>query len=336
MEKISVIIPVYKSEQVLKKCINSIISQTYPNLEIILVDDGSPDHSGIICDDYSKIDSRIKVIHQKNSGVSVARNNGLKNATGDYCIFLDSDDYIEPIMYQSMIQIAKQYNCDVVMCDCVKECGGNKQLYTHNIRSGYYNRHQIETEYFQNLLIMPNIEYPPTISNCLVLFKRSLAVENQLYYEEGIRFSEDWLFGAELLYCANSFYYMKGQSFYHYWMNPCSATHTFTIDKWKDYQLLYKRINDEFSKCEIYDFSKQIDLVLLFLVYNAVGEIISEESIDIKKKQKICNAILHEIEVKQMFKRLRILSLPVTTKLKFLTLIYKYRIGFTLLILRGK
>ena len=110
MKKISVIVPVYKVEAVLKKCLDSIITQTYENLEIILVDDGSPDSSGKICDEYSKRDSRVKVIHKKNAGVAAARNSGLKVATGKYCTFVDSDDYIEPVMYQSMIQIAEEYD----------------------------------------------------------------------------------------------------------------------------------------------------------------------------------------------------------------------------------
>ena len=101
MKKISVIVPVYKVEAVLKKCLDSIITQTYENLEIILVDDGSPDSSGEICDEYSKRDSRVKAIHKKNAGVAAARNSGLKVATGEYCIFVDSDDYIDINMIQN-------------------------------------------------------------------------------------------------------------------------------------------------------------------------------------------------------------------------------------------
>ena len=171
MEKISVIVPVYKAEDVLMKCVESILTQTYTNLEVILVDDGSPDHSGAICDQYVKKDSRVKVIHKKNGGVSSARNYGLNIATGDYCTFVDSDDYIDPTMYENMMKKAKQFDCDVVMCDCVKEYGDRGEVYTHEIRSGYYNRKQLEEEYFSHLLIMPNVEYPPTISNCLCLFK---------------------------------------------------------------------------------------------------------------------------------------------------------------------
>lgn len=94
-------------------------------------------------------------------------------AIGDYCTFVDSDDYIESEMYQSMIDIAEQYNCDVIMCDCVKEFGTRTEAYTHDIRQGYYDREQLEKEYFPHLLIMPNVEYPPTISNWLCLYRRN-------------------------------------------------------------------------------------------------------------------------------------------------------------------
>lgn len=334
MKKISVIVPVYKVEAVLKKCLDSIITQTYENLEIILVDDGSPDSSGEICDEYSKRDSRVKAIHKKNAGVAAARNSGLKVATGEYCIFVDSDDYIEPIMYQSMIQIAEEYDCDVVMCDCVKEHKDEQQIYTHDIRAAYYNRTQIEKEYFPHLLMMENIEYPPTISNWLCLFKRVLIEEEKIYYEEGIRYSEDLLFGAEMLYHANSFYYMKGKYFYHYWMNPDSATHTFVSDKWKDYKKLHKRIKEIFSECQIYDLSHQIDLVLLFFVYNTVGDIISTSLLSKKEKIDKCKRILLENEVQEMFERIHILKLQIPIKLKILTGIYKYRLGINALILK--
>ena len=96
---LSVIIPVYKVEQYLCRCIDSVLAQTYTDLEIILVDDGSPDGSGAICDEYAAKDSRIKVIHQKNAGVSAARNAGMDLASGEYLAFIDSDDFIEPEMF---------------------------------------------------------------------------------------------------------------------------------------------------------------------------------------------------------------------------------------------
>ena len=122
--KISVIVPIYKVEKYLNKCIDSIINQTYKNLEIILVDDGSPDDCGKICDEYAKKDSRIKVIHKENSGVSSARNTGLDVVTGDYIGFIDSDDWINVDMYESMMKYLILENADVVRCGiCVHENG---------------------------------------------------------------------------------------------------------------------------------------------------------------------------------------------------------------------
>lgn len=113
---ISVIIPVYKVEAYLPRCIDSVINQTYKNLEIILVDDGSPDKSGEICDKYAALDGRIKVIHKSNEGVAKARNDALDVATGDYIGFVDSDDWIEPDMYEFLMSILSKHDADISMC----------------------------------------------------------------------------------------------------------------------------------------------------------------------------------------------------------------------------
>lgn len=111
---ISVIVPVYNVMNYLKQCLDSIIQQTYTNLEIILVDDGSTDQSGSICDSYKEKDSRITVIHKKNGGLSDARNAGLNISKGDYISFVDSDDYLSPYFYEVLIGVAEKKNCDIV------------------------------------------------------------------------------------------------------------------------------------------------------------------------------------------------------------------------------
>ena len=124
-ELISVIVPVYKVEKYLRKCLDSICSQTWRSLEIILVDDGSPDGCGAICEEYAAKDSRVKVIHKKNGGLSDARNAGLEEAAGSYIGFVDSDDYIKPEMYESMLRRMKEEDADLVVCGllCVDEQG---------------------------------------------------------------------------------------------------------------------------------------------------------------------------------------------------------------------
>lgn len=118
-EKISIIIPVYKVEAYLPKCIESIIHQTYSDLEIILVDDGSPDQCGEICDQYAQNDERIHVIHKKNQGVARARNDGIEYASGDYISFIDSDDWIAENAYEILYQGLKKYDADCAVGKCV-------------------------------------------------------------------------------------------------------------------------------------------------------------------------------------------------------------------------
>ncbi len=116
MPELSIIVPVYKVEKYLPKCIDSILAQTFKDFELILIDDGSPDHCGEICDEYATKDPRIRVIHQENQGVSAARNAGLDIATGSYIGFVDSDDWIEPAMYETMVGLANKQDLDVVIC----------------------------------------------------------------------------------------------------------------------------------------------------------------------------------------------------------------------------
>ena len=118
--KISVIVPVYKVEPYLRKCLDSIVNQTYKNLQIILVDDGSPDNCGAVCDEYAAKDRRIEVVHQKNGGLSAARNAGLKLADGNYIGFVDSDDWIELDMYDYLLKNALKYQADIAVCGRVE------------------------------------------------------------------------------------------------------------------------------------------------------------------------------------------------------------------------
>lgn len=116
MDRISVIIPVYNAEKYLRACLDSVLTQTYPAYEIILVDDGSSDDSGAVCDKYAARDPRIRVIHKANAGVSAARNDGLSVATGDWISFIDSDDTMEPDMYELLLNTAKKYGAEISHC----------------------------------------------------------------------------------------------------------------------------------------------------------------------------------------------------------------------------
>lgn len=143
--KISVIVPVYKVEDYLNECVQSIINQTYQNLQIILVDDGTPDRCGEMCDAWAKIDKRIEVIHKKNGGLSDARNVGLDAAKGNFIAFVDSDDWIEPQMYEVMMNALIKEKADFVACGII-DCYSGKEIK----RSIPYNVGASET--FLNLI----------------------------------------------------------------------------------------------------------------------------------------------------------------------------------------
>lgn len=126
LPKISIIVPVYKAEPYLHRCVDSILAQTFTEWELILVDDGSPDQSGKICDEYAKKDQRVKVIHKVNGGVSSARQKGLDEARGEYTIHADPDDWAEPNMLEELYNEASKKEADMVMCDfiCEYKSGG--------------------------------------------------------------------------------------------------------------------------------------------------------------------------------------------------------------------
>lgn len=136
MAIVSIIVPVYKVENYLERCIKSLINQTLKDIEIILVDDGSPDRSGVICDKFKEIDNRIKVIHKNNGGLSDARNAGLEIASGEYIAFVDSDDWIDSDMMEVLYGLSKKYDADIAECSW-------REVYTDKIREETKNTGQI-------------------------------------------------------------------------------------------------------------------------------------------------------------------------------------------------
>lgn len=142
----SVIVPVYNVDRYLGRCIKSIMQQSYRNLEIILVDDGSTDNSGTICDTFKETDDRIIVIHKENGGLSDARNAGIKMFTGEYVTFIDSDDYVSPDMISLMLTVLKQSSCQIVQCEFVRgkddtyKFTGNGKYKVYNKRNAFENR----------------------------------------------------------------------------------------------------------------------------------------------------------------------------------------------------
>ncbi len=190
---ISVIIPIYNVEQYLRQCLDSVINQTYKNLEIILVDDGSTDNSGKICDEYALKDARIKVIHKENGGVSSARNAGLDIAKGDYIGFVDSDDYIEKDMYEYLYSLNKNNNTLLSVCNFyIKK---NKKI--------------IEAKPITNKTVLSANE----MLECSFkqLFSVNKLIARNLFYD--LRFPKDIRYGEDMTVCMELFIRAKKISY---------------------------------------------------------------------------------------------------------------------------
>jgi len=188
---VSIVIPVYNTQQYLKECIDSAIHQTYKNIEIILVDDGSTDNSHEICDKYGKKDPKIKVIHKLNGGASDARNVGLGIANGEYIYFLDSDDFIKPYAIETLIKEAERYSVDVVFFDAniISDLPYSDKTKYYYIRKGFYTN-PLKGIDMINILIK-NKEYRPSVP--LLFIKRDTLMQNNLFFYKNI-IHEDHLF----------------------------------------------------------------------------------------------------------------------------------------------
>ncbi|WP_279006534.1 glycosyltransferase family 2 protein [Thomasclavelia cocleata] len=168
-ELISVIVPIYNIEMFVERCIKSIVEQSYKNLEIILIDDGSTDSSGDICEKWKKFDSRISVIHKKNGGLSDARNFGLDVARGSYISFIDGDDFIVKDMYKDMLNYICMYNCDICICGICKTENGRKF-----VTRPYTYKNKEFTIFNSEIAIKEVLNDKIDVSSCNKLYKRNI------------------------------------------------------------------------------------------------------------------------------------------------------------------
>lgn len=215
---VSVIVPVYKVENFLNRCVDSIINQTYKRIEIILVNDGSPDNSGNICDMYAEIDSRVRVIHKNNGGLSDARNSGFSMANGEYTIFIDSDDYIELDAIEKMISFARLNQLDIVCCNAYKIINDEYETRNSIIVGGTTDQIMSGQEY----LIDSIIKKKYTAAVWTRMYKTSLLKNKSIFFKKGILHEdEDWT--PRVLLAANRVGYYNF-TFYNYIVREGSIT----------------------------------------------------------------------------------------------------------------
>lgn len=254
---LSVIVAVYNVENYLRKCIQSIIDQQYENLEIILVDDGSTDASGAICDEFKKQDSRIKVLHTVNKGAATARKLGVSNANGKYIAFVDSDDWIEPEMYQEMMKLCTRNDADLVTSGLLYEWPDKSRIMTDSIEEGIYGKKEIQKH------IIPRLIYNGgknaqgiTASASNKIYKKELLKRFIDRIDEKIVLGED----AALIYPYVALVekiVVTHKCWYHYIQHDGSVMRSASLASFEALYALEKYFYDFFRK---YDFFKDIEL----------------------------------------------------------------------------
>ena len=262
---ISVIVPVYNLEKYLVRCIESIIGQTYKNLEIILIDDGSTDTSVQIIDEFKKKYNRIKVIHKENGGESSARNTGLRMATGEYIAFCDCDDWMDPDMYETLAWELNQENIDMVASGWYKETDSSSQ----EIRNALPVNSQVfgRDELLKYLYMRDS--YRGFAYMWDKLYKREILKDkdgNWILFREDLRLGGDVLYLAEVALNVKRAKYVD-RAFYHYYQRDKSGCHTKDVTKLREWLKAYELILQRFEEEQI-DY-KTKDYVKRFLAYHS-------------------------------------------------------------------
>lgn len=268
---ISVIIPVYNLSLYLRECVDSIINQTYKNLEIILVDDGSTDNSYEICQEYKYKDPRIIVLHKQNGGHTSARKYGIQRSTGEYITFVDGDDWIDIDTYAKVAQIIQNNEVDVYASGHIEEYVDRQVTIKNSINAGFYLKDKLQQEIYPRLICNGAFfRWGITPSLCTKVFKRELFQANELELDDSINIGEDaaWVFA---IFSKVENIYISENTPYHYRQRPCSVmSMEMEIEQYKRlYSFLYRYYNRHYYKNVLMDqLYKYMIFVLLLKRYD--------------------------------------------------------------------
>ena len=228
----SVVVPVYKSEKYLKQCVDSILKQTYRHFELILVDDGSPDQSPIMCDEFAANDNRVKVIHKKNGGAVSARLAGAEQASGEYIVTVDSDDYIDSELLESLFNAIEKNPCEIILYNATMFSEDKCSPMTHNLPEGIYTGRELDLvrENFMCDLKRHSLNFGNILfSLWSKAIKRTLFLEYQRKAPQNVTKGEDLVVFAPILYACNSVSVVN-KTCYYYRSNTLSMMHKFSYE----------------------------------------------------------------------------------------------------------
>lgn len=264
MPFLSIIVPVYNVAPYLAQCLDSILAQTFTDFEVILVDDGSTDGSGALCDSYAKKDARFRCLHKENGGLVSARQAGFGHVTGDYATFVDSDDWIHPAMYQRMCGAAKETNADAVCCNYTAVTPKGDIQCRSSFQSGLYKKAQLEEQVYPRMLYSGayfTYGVAPNLWN--KIFRRELLERNLYNVPLSVKVGEDALASYICLLEASSIYFCD-EFFYYYRSSSSSLTHNMDEKRLPENRTLFHTLL-KIIDCSVYpDMERQLDYYFVY------------------------------------------------------------------------
>ena len=244
MPKLSVIVPIYNTEKYLRDCIDSILAQTFTDFELILVDDGSTDRSGAICDEYCQLDGRIRVIHQKNGGVTAARKRGVEASSGEYVTFVDSDDWVDKSVFEEVLGFQ---NADILIYDMVREFPNESVLVVNDVPVGIYSGDKLKQ--LHSVMLFDYAQQRPAIhpSLCTKLIRREIIEQVIQNVADNIAYGEDALCSYACILDAKCII-VTGKPGYHYRDNQDSVCNVYSAVMIDRFILLGDELSRLFSE----------------------------------------------------------------------------------------
>lgn len=271
MVLLSIIVPVYKTEKYLPRCIESILAQTVRDFELILVDDGSPDNSGRICDDYAGRYPNIKVVHKPNGGLTAARKSGMLAAEGKYVAFVDSDDWIDPDMYEVLVEQAERNGADIVSGGYVAEYDDHRERCCNGVPSGVYAGSALEELKEDAVFSVRHMCQGVAPSTCTKVYLRESAAECFLSRTDTVSFGEDALFTYPVLFRARCVVVDNDHCGYHYRILGNSMSHSYGKNYFPDLHTLYDKLHTAVPGVMTEGIERSIAYNYAFLFANGLG-----------------------------------------------------------------
>lgn len=297
--KVSIIIPIYNGEKYIDECMKCMKKQTYKNIEIILVDDGSKDCSGRMCDDYAKEDDRIKVCHQENGGLSSARNLGICNATGKYVWFFDVDDAVEPTVIEDNVKLAEANQADVVMFGFWYYDVDKQELIPNELRSSFVGNAE---EYFHDFLVH-TIEHEVFNAPWNKMIRKELLERNNLWFDKRYPIYEDIIFAASLLNIAQKVV-VNNKLYYKYFVRSSGSLITRFYDTF--FECVTQFHDNAMEYCSKYEDNaeqiKRFDLLYVTHVYTHLKQISCREQLNNQQKYALIQKIVDSDKLQSAIK----------------------------------